>query len=97
MRGTGCSNVGTSGPGGGKGSATTLPTRPPRTLFRKFVHAMADVVVDEVSITVCYGRRANNPFPVKNGFADTECSIPWLGNRKLRLLFGDKPPQVVTS
>ena len=68
----------------------------PRTLFRKFVHAMADVVVDEASITVRYGRRANNPVLVKNGFADTECSIPWLGNRKLRLLFGDRPPQVVT-
>ena len=68
----------------------------PRTLFRKFVHAMADVIVDEATITVCYGRRANNPFLVRNGFADTECLIPWLGNRKLRLLFGDKPPQVVT-
>ncbi len=69
----------------------------PRTLFRKFVHAMADAVVDEATITDCYGRRAINPFLARNGFANTECPTPWLGNRKLRLLFGDKPPQVVTA
>ncbi len=69
----------------------------PRTLFRKFVRAMADVFVDEDTITVRCGRRANNPFLAGNGFADAECSIPCLENRRLRLLFGDKSRQAFTS
>ncbi len=72
-------------------------THTARTLFRKFVHATADVVVDADTITVRYGRRANNPFLVLNGFAERQCRIPWLGDRKLLLAFGDSPRQSVTS
>ncbi len=60
----------------------------PRTLFRKFIHAAAEVAINDADITVSIGRRANNPFLVKNGFAEKECTIPWLGSRTLRLAFG---------
>ena len=59
----------------------------PRTLFRKFIHATADLTIDESTITVHYGRRANNPFLVQQGFAEQQCRVPWLGNRVLRFEF----------
>jgi len=72
-------------------------THTARTLFRKFIHAAADISIDTDTITVRYGRRANNPFLVLNGFAEQDCRIPWLGNRKLRLVFGENTPHGVTS
>lgn len=68
-----------------------------RTLFRKFIHASADLVIDERTISVQFGRRANNPFLVKQGFAEQQCPIPWLGNRALRFTFGENGSQNVTS
>ena len=68
-----------------------------RTLFRKFVHGSADLAIDERTITVQFGRRANNPFLVKQGFPEQECSIPWLGNRAYRFTFGENGSQNVTS
>ena len=60
----------------------------PRTVFRKFINASAQVSIDDHFITVRFGRRANNPFLINNGFADTSCVIPWLGHRSLRFKFG---------
>ncbi len=60
----------------------------PRTLFRKFINAAAEIVIEETAITVRFGRRANNPFLVQNGFAEQHFVIPWLGQRTLRFTFG---------
>ena len=59
-----------------------------KTLFRKFVHAVGYVRIDEKRIVVRFNRRANNPYLIKAGFADREQPIPWLGNKPLRLVFG---------
>ena len=59
-----------------------------QTLFRKFVDAVAQVVIEEKRIVVRFGRRAHNPFLIKAGFGDTEQPIPWLGKKALRLVFG---------
>ena len=59
-----------------------------QTLFRKFVDAVAQVVIEEERIVVRFGRRAHNPFLIKAGFGDDEQPIPWLGNKALRLVFG---------
>ena len=59
----------------------------PRTVFRKFIHASAEIVIDERTVTVRYGRRANNPYLVKNGFSESHFVIPWLGHRQLRFAF----------
>lgn len=69
----------------------------PRTVFRKFVQAAAEIEIDEHTVSVQFGRRANNPFLVKQGFAEQECRIPWLGNRALRFAFGENGKQNVTS
>ena len=54
-------------------------------------------MIDERTITIQFGRRANNPFLVKQGFAEQQCPIPWLGNRALRFTFGENGSQNVTS
>ena len=59
----------------------------PHTLFRKFVHAIGDIVIDEKEITVKFGRRANNPYLLQQGYAEKSWPIPWLGNRSLRFAF----------
>ena len=59
----------------------------PRTLFRKFVHASADVIVASDSLTVRFGRRAHNPVLEAAGLADETVPLPWLGNLPLRFAF----------
>ena len=59
----------------------------PRTLFRKFVRASAQVVVRDDSLTVRFGRRAHNPVLEAAGFAKDRVPLPWLGNRPLRFAF----------
>jgi hypothetical protein len=59
-----------------------------RHLFRDFVDATAHVTVGESEIVVRYQKRAHNPLLVAAGFDTTETVIPWLGRRRLRLLFG---------
>ena len=71
--------------------------RASRTLFRKFVHGSADLVIDERTISVQFGRRANNPFLVKRGFVDEQCPVSWLGNRALRFTFGANGRQNLAS
>jgi hypothetical protein len=59
-----------------------------RHLFRDFVDATAHVTVGESEIVVRYQKRAHNPLLVVAGFDTTETVIPWLGRRRLRLVFG---------
>ena len=60
-----------------------------RTLFRKQVNAGARINISEDDITVRFGRRANNPFLVANGLVEDQYRISWLGNRRLRFVFGE--------
>jgi hypothetical protein len=59
-----------------------------RHLFRDFVDATAHVTVGESEIVVRYQKRAHNPLLVAAGFDTTEMAIPWLGRKRLKLLFG---------
>jgi hypothetical protein len=59
-----------------------------RHLFRDFVDATAHATVSESEIVVRYQKRAHNPLLVAAGFDTTETVIPWLGRKRLRLLFG---------
>jgi hypothetical protein len=59
-----------------------------RHLFRDFVDATAHVTVGESEIVVRYQKRAHNPLLVAAGFDTTETVIPWLGRKRLKLLFG---------
>jgi len=59
-----------------------------RHLFRDFVDATAAVTITGSEIQVRYHKRAHNPLLVAAGFAATAATIPWLGGKRLRLVFG---------
>jgi hypothetical protein len=59
-----------------------------RHLFRDFVDAAAAVTITESEIQVRYPKRAHNPLLLGAGFSATDATIPWLGGKRLRLVFG---------
>lgn len=59
-----------------------------RHLFRDFVDATANIIIEKKEILVQFQRRAHNPLLVAAGFDTTNHRIPWLGNRRLRFQFG---------
>jgi hypothetical protein len=59
-----------------------------RHLFRDLVDATAGVTVTEVDIVVRFQKRAHNPLLVAAGFDTTVAAVPWLGGKRLRLVFG---------
>jgi predicted nucleic acid-binding protein len=59
-----------------------------RHLFRDFVEATAQISISETEIRVQFQKRAHNPLLLAAGFQNKEVSIPWLGQKRLRLLFG---------
>lgn len=58
-----------------------------RTLFRDFVKAPADIMIENDTINVRIGRRANNPFLLNASYDETDVAVPWLRNRRLRISF----------
>lgn len=59
-----------------------------RTIFRDFVDAHATIDISGKEILVKFQKRAHNPLLLKAGFAQRHPAIPWLGNKKLSLVFG---------
>lgn len=59
-----------------------------RHLFQDFVNATARVTITGPEIVVRYQKRAHNPLLIAAGLATTEAVIPWLGRKRLRLVFG---------
>ena len=59
-----------------------------RHLFRDFVDASGKVTVGESEIVIRYQKRAHNPLLVAARFDRTETVIPWLGGKRLQLVFG---------
>jgi hypothetical protein len=59
-----------------------------RHLFRDFIDATAAIEIDKRSIWVRFQKRAHNPLLLAAGFEKTEVRIPWLGNKRLHLVFG---------
>ncbi len=59
-----------------------------RHLFRDFVDATAEVEVKESSLVVRYQKRAHNPLLIAAGFDTTDVTIPWLGRKRLHMVFG---------
>ena len=59
-----------------------------RHLFRDLIDASAEVAITEGEIVVRYQKRAHNPLLVAAGFARTDDVVPWLGRKRLRLVFG---------
>ena len=59
-----------------------------RHLFRDFVEATAQVQILEKEIVVQFQKRAHNPLLLAVGFDQKNAPIPWLGGKRLQLLFG---------
>ena len=59
-----------------------------RHLFRDFVEATAQVHILEKEIVVQFQKRAHNPLLLAVGFDKKNAPIPWLGGKRLQLLFG---------
>jgi hypothetical protein len=59
-----------------------------RHLFRDFVDASAEISITEGEIVVRFQKRAHNPLLVAAGFDKTDVILPWLGRKRLRLVFG---------
>jgi hypothetical protein len=59
-----------------------------RHIFRDFIDATARVTIAESEIDVRFQKRAHNPLLMAAGFDNERSSIPWLGNKRLRLTFG---------
>jgi transposase len=59
-----------------------------RHLFADFIDAAASIDIGARDITVHFQKRAHNPYLVAAGFDKTDQAIPWLGRKRLRLVFG---------
>jgi transposase len=59
-----------------------------RHLFADFIDAAALVQIGEQDIQVRFQKRAHNPYLLAAGFDKTDQAIPWLGKKRLRLIFG---------
>jgi hypothetical protein len=59
-----------------------------RHIFRDFINAVAQVSITERDVEVRFQKRAHNPLLLAAGFAQTAVPVPWLGNKRLRFMFG---------
>jgi hypothetical protein len=59
-----------------------------RHLFRDFIDASAEVSITGGEIAVQFQKRAHNPLLIAAGFDKADGVVPWLGNKRLRLVFG---------
>jgi hypothetical protein len=59
-----------------------------RHLFRDLIDASAGITITDNEIIVRFYKRAHNPLLVAAGFDKTDTAIPWLGQKRLRLVFG---------
>jgi hypothetical protein len=59
-----------------------------RHLFRDFIEASAGITISEGDVVVKYQRRAHNPLLIAAGFPETDTRVPWLGEKRLRLVLG---------
>ena len=59
-----------------------------RHLFMDLIDATADIMITEREVVVKFQKRAHNPLLIAAGFDRTDVVIPWLGGKRLRLVFG---------
>lgn len=57
-------------------------------IFRDFIDATASVHITEDEILVRFQKRAHNPLLIAAGFHETDLRVPWLADKRLRLIFG---------
>ena len=58
-----------------------------KRMFRNLLDVPARVNVDERQVTVVIDKRAHNPYLVASSLADEPTPMPWLGGKRLRIVF----------
>ena len=69
-------------------SATVTRPSSPGTCSCDLIDATADITITEAQVVVRFQKRAHNPLLIAAGFDKTNVVIPWLGGKRLRLVFG---------
>lgn len=59
-----------------------------RHIFRDFIDATAAIEIGPEEITVTFQKRSHNPLLRSAGFDKEDVRIPWLGEKRLRLVLG---------
>jgi hypothetical protein len=59
-----------------------------RHLFMDLIDATADITITDSQVVAKFQKRAHNPLLIAAGFDKTDAVIPWLGGKRLRLVFG---------
>ena len=59
-----------------------------RHLFLDLIEATAEITITEGQVVVKFQKRAHNPLLIAAGFDKTDLVIPWLGGKRLCLVFG---------
>lgn len=59
-----------------------------RKIFRDFVDATGNITICEKEILIRFQKRAHNPLLIAAGFDKMDTKVPWLGDKRLRLIFG---------
>jgi hypothetical protein len=59
-----------------------------RHIFRDFIDAVGLITLADDVIQVQYQKRAHNPLLIAAGFGTMDVPVPWLGNKRLRFVFG---------
>ena len=59
-----------------------------RHIFRDFIDATANIKITKSNISVKFQKRVHNPMLIAADFDKTDISIPWLDNKKLRIMLG---------
>ena len=59
-----------------------------RHIFRDFIDATGTVIITEKEILLRFQKRAHNPLLIAADFDKINIPIPWLGGKRLQLIFG---------
>src|SRR5712691_8571559 len=59
-----------------------------RHIFRDFIDAVGLITLTDDAVIIRYQKRAHNPLLLAAGFANTNVPVPWLGGKRLQLVFG---------
>ena len=60
-----------------------------RPIFRDCIDAVGLMTLTDHEIIVPYQKRAHHPVLMAAGVANTDVAVPWLGDTRLRLVFGE--------
>jgi hypothetical protein len=59
-----------------------------RHIFRDFIAVVGLITLPDNENMVRYQKHTHHPLLIEASFANTDGSIPWLGDKRFRLVFG---------